>query len=118
MYGHSFCVLLQAAKSNQPAILRQLLSVSGVDVVRANRQYHEAIHVAANRGHRQCIKILLEHRSPTCVGLSPDRVTSVEQKKTPLMIAAYHGRPGTIKFLLGCGADANKQVVKILLIIS
>jgi hypothetical protein len=49
-----------------------------------------------------------------CLSLSLDHVTTVEQMKTPLMIAAYDGRPRNIKFLRPGDADANKQVANFL----
>jgi ankyrin repeat protein len=101
---------VQAVKSNRPAVLRQLLCLKGADLTHANRQYLEPIHTAAERGHRQCLEILLEHKSAETVRLLPDRVTTAEQQKTPLMIASSHGRPGTVKFLINHGADPNRQV--------
>jgi ankyrin repeat protein len=101
---------MQAVKSNRPAVLRQLICINGADITHANRQYHEPIHTAAERGHRRCLGILLEHKSAVDSSITPDRVTSVEQMKTPLMIASSRGRPGTVKFLLDRGADANRQV--------
>ncbi|KAI1460750.1 ankyrin [Annulohypoxylon moriforme] len=59
------------------------------------------LHYAAIYGHRDIVKILLEHREPV------DART--RQGWTPLFFAALYDSPGVVATLLDAGADINAQ---------
>lgn len=93
--GHSFA-LVWAAVTNNPQTVR--LSLASAGNTRATNQHGQSpLWLAARRGHREVVDILLDHgadieiRSP--VGL------------TPLAIAAREGQCEVIKVLLDRGAN-------------
>ena len=85
--------LMLAAIQNQIELC-QLLIDRGADV---NRPGWTPLHYAATRGHREAIRLLLEH----------DAYIDSEsaQGVTPLMMAARYGSPLSVKLLLEEGAD-------------
>lgn len=59
------------------------------------------LHCAARMGHRELVKLLLEHKA------SPDSATTAGH--TPLHIAAREGHVHTIRILLDAGAQQIKM---------
>uniref|UniRef100_A0A3P8V1Z1 Ankyrin 1 n=1 Tax=Cynoglossus semilaevis TaxID=244447 RepID=A0A3P8V1Z1_CYNSE len=62
------------------------------------------LHCAARMGHRELVKLLLEHKA------SPDSATTAGH--TPLHIAAREGHVHTIRILLDAGAQQIKMTKK------
>ena len=58
------------------------------------------IHKAAQLGHADMLMLLLER-----TGAKPDLVNA--QLATPLHIACRSNRESVVKFLIGCGIEAN-----------
>ncbi len=85
--------LMLAAIHNQLA-LAQVLIDRGAEV---NRPGWTPLHYAATRGHRDMMRLLLDH----------DAYIDSESPNgtTPLMMAAYTGTPLAVKLLLEEGAD-------------
>lgn len=85
--------LMLAAIQNQIELCQVLID-RGADV---NRQGWTPLHYAATRGHREVMRLLLEHDAYI------DSETA--QGVTPLMMAARYGSPLSVKLLLEEGAD-------------
>ena len=85
--------LMLAAINNQLA-LADVLIERGADV---NRKGWTPLHYAATRGHREMMRLLLEH--------SAYIDSEAENGTTPLMMAAYSAPPLAVKLLLEEGAD-------------
>jgi ankyrin repeat protein len=85
--------LMLAAIDNQLE-LAQVLIDRGADV---NRPGWTPLHYAATRGHRDMMRLLLEHDA--YIDCESDNGT------TPLMMAAYFAPPLAVKLLLEEGAD-------------
>jgi len=85
--------LMLAAIQNQVELCQVLID-RGADV---NRPGWTPLHYAATRGHREVIRLLLEHDAYI------DSESS--QGVTPLMLAARYGSPLSVKLLLEEGAD-------------
>lgn len=85
--------LMLAAINNQ-LTLAQALIERGADV---NRKGWTPLHYAATRGHREMMRLLLDHDA--YIDSESDNGT------TPLMMAAYYGTPLAVKLLLEEGAD-------------
>jgi ankyrin repeat protein len=85
--------LMLAAINNQLELAKVLID-RGADV---NRPGWTPLHYAATRGHREMIRLLLEH----------DAYIDSESANgtTPLMLAAYSAPPLAVKLLLEEGAD-------------
>jgi ankyrin repeat protein len=60
------------------------------------------IHKAAALGYTEMLILLLER-----TGAKPDLVNS--QLATPLHLACRGNKENIVKFLIGCGVDANVQ---------
>ena len=60
------------------------------------------LHKAAQLGHSEILMLLLER-----TGAKPDLVNA--QLATPLHVACRNNKTGVVKFLIGCGAEANLQ---------
>ncbi|XP_078592750.1 poly [ADP-ribose] polymerase tankyrase-like isoform X2 [Branchiostoma floridae x Branchiostoma japonicum] len=73
-------------------------------IQRANRQSFAAIHLAAQGGHGNVVKILHKH------GANLDQPLSAgKNKMTPLMLASAQGHLGTVKVLVEIGATVEKR---------
>jgi len=85
--------LMMAAINNQLE-LAKLLIEQGADV---NKPGWTPLHYAATRGHREMMRLLLDH----------DAYIDSESQNgtTPLMMAAYSASPLAVKLLLEEGAD-------------
>ena len=60
------------------------------------------VHKAAQLGFIDILMLLIER-----TGAKPDMVNA--QLSTPLHLACRSNREGIVKFLIGCGVDANAQ---------
>lgn len=60
------------------------------------------VHKAASLGYTDILMLLLER-----TGAKPDLVNA--QLATPLHLACRSNRENIVKFLIGCGVDANAQ---------
>jgi len=85
--------LMLAAINNQLELAKVLIA-RGADV---NRPGWSALHYAATRGHRDMMRLLLEHDA--YIDAESDNGT------TPLMMAAFFAPPLAVKLLLEEGAD-------------
>jgi ankyrin repeat protein len=85
--------LMLAAINNQLE-LAQVLIERGADI---NRKGWTPLHYAATRGHREMMRLLLDHDA--YIDSESDNGT------TPLMMAAYYASPLAVKLLLEAGAD-------------
>ncbi|KAF3389098.1 Ankyrin repeat and KH domain-containing protein mask [Penicillium rolfsii] len=97
--GHSFA-LVWAAVTNNPRTTRLSLA-SGGNTRATNQHGQSPLWLAARRGHREVVEILLDHGADieirNSVGL------------TPLAIAAREGQCEVIKVLLDRGANLETQ---------
>ncbi|KAJ5460318.1 uncharacterized protein N7458_001870 [Penicillium daleae] len=97
--GYSFA-LVWAAVTNKPQTARLSLA-SGGNTLATNQHGQSPLWLAARRGHREIVEILLDHRADieirNPVGL------------TPLMIAAREGQCEATKVLLDRGANCEAQ---------
>lgn len=91
--AHDETPLMLAAINNQMDLAKVLIE-RGADV---NRPDWSPLHYAATRGHREMMRLLIEH----------DAYIDSEATNgtTPLMMAAYSGSPLAVKLLLEEGAD-------------
>ena len=89
--------LMLAAIHNQIELAKVLIA-RGADV---NRQGWTPLHYAATRGHRDMMRLLLDHEA--YIDSEADNGT------TPLMMAAYYGTPASVKLLLEEGADPTPR---------
>ncbi len=85
--------LMLAAIHNQLELAQALIE-RGADI---NRKGWTPLHYAATRGHREMMRLLLDH----------DAYIDSESANgtTPLMMAAYYAPPLAVKLLLEAGAD-------------
>lgn len=60
------------------------------------------LHKAAHLGHIEMLILLIDR-----TGAKPDLVNS--NLATPLHLASRSNRETVVKFLIGCGVDANAQ---------
>ncbi|XP_050300756.1 transient receptor potential channel pyrexia [Anthonomus grandis grandis] len=89
-----------AVRANAVACVR-LFTVEGADVGEVEFSGMSPIHLAAELGHAQCLKIMLETK-----GVNVNARTK-EKDQTPLHLAAEGGNAECIDVLLNKGADAN-----------
>lgn len=94
--------IMQAVKSNRPELLKRLLELDA-DRTMEDKLLRRPIHVAALKGHCQCIDIFLQSGT-----VLPDSWNDQHQRMTPLMFAASHGQLESMKLLLERGADPNR----------
>ena len=85
--------LMLAAIQNQLELAQALIE-RGADI---NRKGWTPLHYAATRGHRDMMRLLLDHDA--YIDSESDNGT------TPLMMAAYYAPPLAVKLLLEAGAD-------------
>lgn len=93
-------VLHCAVRANAIACVR-LFTHEGADVGQMEYSGMSPIHLAADLGHGQCLKILLEAK-----GININARTK-EKEQTPLHLAAESGYVDCVEILLEKGADAN-----------
>ncbi|XP_048525723.1 transient receptor potential channel pyrexia [Dendroctonus ponderosae] len=89
-----------AVRANAVACVR-LFTVEGADVGEVEFSGISPIHLAAELGHPQCLKIMLETK-----GVNVNARTK-EKEQTPLHLAAEGGNAECIDILLDREADAN-----------
>jgi len=79
-----------------------LMALGSADAMDTDKTGLRPIHLAAMRGHSDCVKLLLS--------LDPGSVEAVEQHgRTPLIFAATGGWVATIELLLSKGAPIDAQ---------
>lgn len=93
-------VLHCAVRANAIACVR-LFTQEGADLCAGEISGLSPIHLAADLGHPQCLKILLEPKRFNVNTRSP------EKEQTPLHLAAESGYVECVEILLENGADAN-----------
>jgi len=94
--------LLAAASRNQLSTVKKLLGRGGsLDVV-DETMGHSAIHMAANRGHFEVVRTLLE------ANMSPNGADN--RGYTPLAVACFTGRLEVVRLLLEAKAEAEIRI--------
>nr|QLH02045.1 pyrexia [Agasicles hygrophila] len=93
-------VLHCAVRANAIACVK-LFTEEGADVAQGENTGVTPIHLAADLGHPQCLRILLEHKSIFV------NTPTKDKEQTPLHLAAESGYVECIEILLDNGADAN-----------
>ena len=92
--------LTEAAKNGDAETLAHLLSRSGSTAV-VNDLNRSLLSIAAEQGHEECVKILLDYR------------TEVDfydiECDTPLSLAAAGGHTSCVAMLIAAGADINNH---------
>jgi ankyrin repeat protein len=101
-------LLLQAACAGNGKMVARLID-EGVDVNAGGRHGGTALFLAADQGHTEVVRLLLEH------GADPNRIPWPDPAAgviamTPLMAAAARGHTAIAELLLAHGADASIQV--------
>lgn len=91
--------LLEAARDGDAATVRALLG-DGADVAEARGDGMTPLHLAAERGHAEVVRLLLDAGAPVHVGT---RIGAY----TPLHLAARRGSGDIVRALLDSGADAR-----------
>lgn len=100
--------LWSAARQNQPAVCRDLLSfgVYGDLCAQINSKGDmdwTALHVAADMGHTDVCKVLIKSAKEI------DLDAKTKNKQTPLHLAASKGFLDTVQVLVNAGAELNVQ---------
>ncbi|KAF7268559.1 transient receptor potential channel pyrexia-like [Rhynchophorus ferrugineus] len=93
-------VLHCAVRANAVACVR-LFTVEGADVGQTQHCGMSPVHLAAELGHSQCLKIMLETKGVNVNGRTKDK------EQTPMHLAAEGGYSDCIDILLDRGAQAN-----------
>lgn len=93
-------VLHCAVRANAIACVR-LFTQEGADVSASEGTGLSPVHLAADLGHPQCLKILLEPKRFNV------NIRTTEKEQTPLHLAAESGYGDCVEILLEHGADAN-----------
>ncbi|XP_028131629.1 transient receptor potential channel pyrexia isoform X1 [Diabrotica virgifera virgifera] len=93
-------VLHCAVRANAIACVK-LFTQEGADVAQSEISGFSPVHLAADLGHPQCLKILLEPKKFKVNTKTKDK------EQTPLHLAAESGYVDCIEILLDNGADAN-----------
>jgi len=88
---------VDAANYNQ-SLCAQILLEQGGDTSCKLESGRDALHIAALKGHREVVKVLLSN------GAQIDSV-DINHKSTPLLLAAEMGNLQTVKTLVELGAD-------------
>ncbi|XP_060534956.1 transient receptor potential channel pyrexia [Cylas formicarius] len=95
-------VLHCAVRANAVACVR-LFTVEGADVGQVEFAGSSPIHLAADLGHAQCLRIMLDVK-----GVNVNARTK-EKEQTPLHLAAEGGYVDCVDVLLERGADVNPR---------
>ena len=131
---HDATPLCYAAYHGHVAIVRELLSVPGIDVNLAQQFGGTPLYLAAQRGHATVVDLLLSARAinpnlavlvgatPLCVAAEKGHEAIVESllkfpsiqvdacrddEVTPLLMATQKGNPGVVELLLRADARVN-----------
>ena len=95
--------LWQAVESNDIAAAEKFLDANEVEELSMyDGTGQTMIHKAAALGYTEMLILLLER-----TGAKPDLVNA--QLATPLHLACRGNKENIVKFLIGCGVDANVQ---------
>ena len=100
-YGTFLCL---AAFKGYTGIIRELLSIPGIDINLAHQTEATPLYFAAQQGHVEAVKLLL-----AAPGINVNLATL--RGATPLSMAAQHGHDEVVKLLLaapGINCDARK----------
>ena len=100
-YGTFLCL---AAFKGYTGIIRELLSIPGIDINLAHQTEATPLYFAAQQGHVEVVKLLL-----AAPGINVNLATL--RGTTPLSMAAQHGNDEVVKLLLaapGINCDARK----------
>jgi len=91
--------LIHAAQKGLVAVVRYLLD-QGADInARSNSSGQSALHTAAESGHLDAVKVLIEYGA--------NKHATCEEGETPLHQASAHGHPAVAEYLLEQGCDVN-----------
>jgi len=101
-------VFVRAAREGDRAMVVRLIA-EGVDVNTEGPRGGTALVGAAERGHLDIARVLLEHGADPDKIPRPDPSTGVVAM-TPLMAAAVQGHADVVDLLISYGADASIQV--------
>ena len=93
---HGHTALMQAAKSGDVEVVKDLLN-RGAALDARSEKGKTALHYAAANGHVDVVKLLIEHRAEI-------DARDLEWH-TPLMLAAIYGCNHTVQALVQSGAD-------------
>ena len=91
--------LIQAAKDGNLSAVQAALS-DGAEINARDKSGVPALMWAANNGHTQVVKLLLERRADV-------NVKKIDTGVTALMMASHEGHTEVVKLLLDKGADVN-----------
>ncbi|KAJ7392435.1 hypothetical protein OS493_012098 [Desmophyllum pertusum] len=83
------------------------LMAFGADIWKRNNIGYSAVHLAAEYGHTEAVRLLLEHGADVNTELSIN--ASDDDGLTPLHRAASAGQCDTVNFLLDHGANVNAE---------
>ena len=90
-------------ESNQTEAAEKFLNLNEVEELNMyDATGQSMLHKAAAMGYADMLMLLLER-----TGAKPDLVNA--NLATPLHMACRSGRENVVKFLIGCGVDANAQ---------
>ena len=95
--------LWQAIESNDLISATRFLNLNEIEEQNMYDAFGQTmLHKTAQLGHADMLMLLLER-----TGAKPDLVNA--QLATPLHVACRSNRENVVKFLIGCGVEANMQ---------
>ena len=108
--GHRGCTLLHAASSDGKTDVAQWLLNIGANANAEDDKYITPLHLAAGKGHLELVQTLLRQ--------SVDVDAPDEDNRTPLHEASAGGHVDIVRLLIQHGADAIKDLQRLLLLAS
>jgi ankyrin repeat protein len=94
--------LFTAAESGQCSVLESILAKKGIKVNAKEPTFGmTALHLAASKGHKEAVEVLLENGS--------DIEAREDTGRTSLHAASFRGQLQVVEFLVAKGAKINAQ---------
>ncbi|XP_013388856.1 serine/threonine-protein phosphatase 6 regulatory ankyrin repeat subunit B-like [Lingula anatina] len=112
--------LLEAAEDGDIESLQELLTVGECDINFQSEEGRTPLHLAAFKGHTQCVQLLLQHGADTNIQCKPEfgyimwrdapkNAVHLQDGSTPLHWAALGSGTQCVQLLLQHGADTSIQ---------